>query len=242
MLTIEKCQEVIHRVAGDLIQDKKAKIAQGIETGVPYAGRDLLSLLCKFITMRSCMIYIPNLFAVKSNVDQDLPRDQQISDADILHNINTFMFAGSDTSSLSITWTLLLLSQNPLVQDRLRKELLSVLPTSTTAFSDLTEDELQSLYATIANLPYLDNVVRESIRLVPPVHSSIRVATQDDEIPVSKAYFNRDMTPGKRPAISVSKGTLVHVSIEGFNLDKEFWGEDAWEFQYVFSRSCPDSY
>ena len=53
MLTIERCQEVIHRVAGNLIQDKKAKIAHGIQTGVPYAGRDLLSLLCEHPTVCS---------------------------------------------------------------------------------------------------------------------------------------------------------------------------------------------
>jgi hypothetical protein len=168
---------------------------------------------------------------VKSNLAADLPQDQRISDEDILNNINTFLFAGSDTSSLTLTWTLLLLAQNPIFQDRLRSELLSIQPLL--PGSVLTEDEIQTLYASIADLPFLDNVVRESIRLIPPVHSSIRVATQDDELPTSYPVYNRDRSPSNRTSIYIPKGTFVHVAVEGFNLDKSFWGENAWEFQCV---------
>jgi hypothetical protein len=34
-------------------------------------------------------------------------------------------------------------------------------------------------------------------------------------------------------SITVPKGSFVHVPVEAFNLDKEMWGEDAWEFKYV---------
>lgn len=167
---------------------------------------------------------------VKSNLAADLPQEQRISDEDILNNINTFLFAGSDTSSLAVTWTLLLLAQNPVYQNQLRSEMLSIqlLPTST-----LTEDEIQSLYSSISDLPFLDKVVRESIRLIPPVHSSIRVATQDDELPTSYPVLNRDRSISDRTSVSITKGTFVHVAVEGFNLDKTFWGEDAWEFRCV---------
>jgi cytochrome P450 len=172
-----------------------------------------------------------NSLTVKSNLAADLPQDQRISDEDILNNVNTFLFAGSDTSSLALTWTLLLLAENPIFQDRLRSELFSVQPVSPA--SVLTEDEIQSLYASIADLPFLDNVIRESIRLIPPVHSSIRVATQDDELPTSYPVYKRNRTASNRTSIFIPKGTFVHVAIEGFNLDKSFWGENAWEFQCV---------
>lgn len=141
------------------------------------------------------------------------------------------MFAGSDTSSLSLTWTLLLLSQNPTIQDRLRAELFSVSPPSSENLSHLTEDEIHSLYTAISNLPYLHNVTRESMRLIPPVHSSIRVATQDDEVPVSCPVHSRDGAIMNQSTITVPKGSFVHVAVEGFNLDKAFWGDDAWEFR-----------
>jgi cytochrome P450 len=168
-------------------------------------------------------------WTVKSNLATELPPEDRISDDDILHNINTFMFAGSDTSSLSMTWTLLLLAQNPAVQKRLRTELLSAAPTSGNLHT-LAEDEIQSLYGIVSNLPYLHNVVRESLRLIPPLHSSIRVATQDDEIPTMHPVHTRDGKIAVR-SVTVSKGSFVHVAVEGFNLDKAIWGNDAWEFK-----------
>ena len=232
--TVKRCHNVIHRVAGHLIQEKKLKIQEGEEVGIAYDGKDLLSLLREWTNMRQHLIFFMPffLYAVKANMATDLPADQRISDVDILHNINTFMFAGSDTSSLSLTWTLNLLAQNSVIQERLRAELLSVTPASSIELSKLTEDEIQSLHTIISDLPYLHNVTRECIRLIPPVHSSLRVATQDDQVPTVFPVHHRDGTiVTDKSFVHVPKGSFVHVAIEGFNLDKGIWGDDAWEFQ-----------
>lgn len=223
MRTVQRSQEVIRRIAGHLVTAKKRKIMEGEKKNSAFIEKDLLSLL------------------LKSNLATDLPPEHRISDEDILHNVNTFMFAGSDTSSLSMTWTLLLLAQNPAVQKRLRAELLSAAPTSGNLHS-LTDDEIQSLYAIVSNLPYLHSVVCESLRLIPPLHSSIRVATQDDEIPTMHPVYTRDgiIAEGQR-SVRVSKGSFVHVAVEGFNLDKEIWGEDAWEFSPDRWDDLPES-
>ena len=154
------------------------------------------------------------------------PQESRVSDEDILHNVNTFMFAGSDTSSLSVTWTLLLLAQHPDIQTRLREEMLAV----PNAPSSMTDEEVESMHEVIANLPFLHNVVRESLRLIPPVHSSLRVATRDDVIPTKYPIHRRDGTTDEA-GIKVEKGSVVHIAIEAFNLDKTVWGEDAWEFK-----------
>jgi cytochrome P450 len=165
----------------------------------------------------------------------DLPPSQRISDEDILHTINTFMFAGSDTTSLALTWTLFLLAQHSTLQSRLREELLSIAPS---AEPQLTQDEIESLHNILAGLPFLHNVARESLRLIPPLHSSLRVATQDDEVPTSypvhirKADGNVVKEVGR--TVTVPKGCFVHVPVEAFNLDKGMWGEDAWEFKCVW--------
>ncbi|KAF7336330.1 Cytochrome P450 [Mycena venus] len=212
--TVQRCQEVIHRVAGRLIQEKKQKIAEGEKSGDSYDGKDLLTLL------------------LKSNTAADLPPEHRISDDDILNNINTFMFAGSDTSSLSLTWTLLLLAQNPGIQDQLRTELLSVAQEFPRDLSELSEDQIQSLHSALSGLPFLHNVTRESLRLIPPVHSTLRVATQNNEIPTLYPVASRSGTVNEtKHSFIVPKGTFVHLSIEAFNLDRAVWGEDAWEFK-----------
>ncbi|GLB37143.1 putative cytochrome P450 [Lyophyllum shimeji] len=213
MRTVQRCQKIIRRVAGELINENNRKIAEAEKNGSPFLGKDLLSLL------------------MKSNAATGLPPEDRISDDDLLSSINTFTFAGSDTTCLTLTWTLWLLAQHPDMQTRLRAELLSVARPSADGLANLTEDELRSLYGMIANLPYLHNVCRESLRLIPPVHSTIRVATRDDEIPTAYPVHKSDGTIDvDKGSVSIRMGSLIHVAVEGFNLDKGIWGQDAWVF------------
>ena len=54
---MKRCHNVIHRVAGHLIQEKKLKIQEGEETGVAYDGKDLLSLLREWTNTAHHSIY-----------------------------------------------------------------------------------------------------------------------------------------------------------------------------------------
>ena len=74
-----------------------------------------------------------------------------------------------------MTWALYALSQNKNIQTKLREEL-SSLSTDNPSMDDLN------------GLPYLDAVVRETLRVYSPVPSLIREATKDDCIPLSKAF------------------------------------------------------
>ncbi|CAK5281479.1 unnamed protein product [Mycena citricolor] len=214
--TLERCRAVIHRVAGRLIQEKKAKIVEGELSGDEYES-------------------------LKSNMSKSLSPEDRITDDDILNNINSMIFAGSDTSSLSMTWTLLLLAQNPGVQDRLREELLC-LAKDTPSLSELDEAQIQVLTGKISALPLLHNVTRESLRLIPPIHSTLRVATERDVIPTSQPVRNRENKIDEaRRSFVIPKGTVVHVSCEAFNMDKQVWGEDAWEFRPDRWDTLPDS-
>lgn len=132
------------------------------------------------------------------------------------------MFAGSDTTSLALTWTLLLLAKHPRIQDQLRAELCS-LPRP----DNLGDDAVLAHYQDLAASPLLEKVCRESLRIVPPVHSSIRVATQDDVLPVSSKGASGG---GPEEAFHIRKGTLVHIPVEAMNLDREIWGANAWQF------------
>ena len=80
--------------------------------------------------------------------------------------------------STAVTWALYAMTQAPEVQTRLRDELLSV-DTDTPSM-----DELMAL-------PYLDAVLRETLRAYPPVPLTSRFAIKDDVLPVEKPYTDR---------------------------------------------------
>ena len=75
-------------------------------------------------------------------------------------------------------WCLFALTQAPEVQRKLREELLSV---------DTDKPNMDQLNS----LPYLDAVVRETLRVHTPVPSTLRVAKKDDVIPVSEPFVDR---------------------------------------------------
>lgn len=89
-----------------------------------------------------------------------------------------FLLAGHETTSTGTTWCLYALTQAPHIQQKLRLELLSV-PTDTP-----TMDELMAL-------PYLDMVVRETLRLHPPVPLTIRTSGKEQVIPVDEPFVDR---------------------------------------------------
>lgn len=91
------------------------------------------------------------------------------------------------------------------------------------------KQEWQELWSALDELPFLNNVVRETLRLISPLHSSIRVATRDEEIPTSEAIKMRDGTV--RYGVRIKKGQFVHIPVDSMNTDKSIWGEDAWTFK-----------
>jgi len=138
-----------------------------------------------------------------------------LTDEEILHQIPTFLIAGHETTSTSTTWALFSLATHPAIQDRLRSELLAV-PTDSPSMSELD------------SLPYLDAVIRESLRYHSVVDGSIRVATKDDIIPLEKPFVGKD---GKtRDVLSVSKGDSFFISIVVMNNAESIWGESAKDF------------
>lgn len=180
----------------------------------------------------------------RCNLSPDIPDSQRIKDEDILNQINTFLFAGSDTTSLAVAWTLHTLSEIPDLQSHLREELAKLRdtqPSDDDLFS--SQDHSDTFFSHIDKLPYLDAVCRESLRLVPPVHGTIRVAMHDDIIPISEPlkyeerlwswswWMNGREKVTSTEGVRIRKGEYVHIPIEGLNLAKQIWGEDAHDFK-----------
>ncbi|KAJ7447517.1 cytochrome P450 [Mycena galericulata] len=153
---------------------------------------------------------------LKANLSTNLPESQRMSDAEVIAQIPTFFFAGHETTSAAVAWALHALSQNPAAQAKLRAELL-ILSTQ-----NPTMEELNAL-------PYLENVVRETMRVHSPVVFTQRMAMEDDILPLSHPYIDKE---GKaHDSLPIAKGQMIHIPILAVNTDKETWGEDALEFR-----------
>jgi cytochrome P450 len=99
-------------------------------------------------------------------------QDEQetMSDKQIRDQVTTFIAAGHETAQNTLSWTFYLLSQHPEVYTRLLAELQTVLAGRTPTVADL------------ANLPYLEWVINESWRVLPPAWTQGRRAVNDFEL------------------------------------------------------------
>jgi cytochrome P450 len=109
----------------------------------------------------------------------------QLSEDELVGHAELLFMAGHETSSNALTFTLLLLSQHPALAAALLDEL---------------KGELQGAAPTVeqlARLPLLDRVVKESLRILPPVVMNSRVAAEDSQL---GGYY-------------IPAGTELHMSI-----------------------------
>ncbi|XP_050081729.1 cytochrome P450 4d2-like [Anopheles aquasalis] len=95
-----------------------------------------------------------------------------LTDDDIREEVDTFTFAGHDTTASAMTFLLYNVAKHPEVQERLYEEILDEIG------SEFTEITL----STLNNLRYMDLVLKESLRLYPPVPMIARIATDDTEV------------------------------------------------------------
>jgi cytochrome P450 len=134
----------------------------------------------------------------------DLIRDQLL----------TLLIAGHDTSTASLSWTLYLLGKHPDALARTRAEVDSVLadPSAPPSASE------------VARPAYLDMVIKEALRLYPPIHVGNRLASRD----LSVAGYR---VPG---------GARVMYSIYLSHRDDEYWPDPDRFLPERFERGHDD--
>ncbi|KAL2319830.1 hypothetical protein Fmac_028799 [Flemingia macrophylla] len=109
--------------------------------------------------------------ALLSHKDTNQEGDEFLDD-EIKAIFADMLIAGTDTSSSTIEWTIAELIKNPQIMNKVQQEL------NTVVGQDRLVTELD-----LANLPYLQAVVKETLRLHPPTPLSLpRVAEESCEI------------------------------------------------------------
>ncbi|KAF9815666.1 hypothetical protein IEO21_04456 [Rhodonia placenta] len=124
----------------------------------------------------------------------------------------------SDEDVLARSWS-------PDTRRRATRELLAW-PTDNPTMDELNE------------LPYLDMVVRETMRLHAPVAATIRVAAKDEVVPLGKPYTDRHGQV--HDSVTIPKGSPVLIPILAMNRSKELWGEDSFEFKPERWEAIPE--
>jgi cytochrome P450 len=100
-------------------------------------------------------------------------RDEEggaLGDAELVGHTNILFLAGHETTANALTWTLLLLDQHPKVHAELVEELEGTLRGAAPSLEQLDQ------------LPLLERVIKESMRIMPPVPFSFRVPTDPFEL------------------------------------------------------------
>lgn len=131
-----------------------------------------------------------SMLLLAEDADGERMTDKQVRD----EAVNLFL-AGHETTANALTWTWYLLSQHPEVEAKLHQELDRVLAGRIPTLADLRQ------------LEYTEMVLKESMRLYPPVPGFGRQAIEDVQI----------------GDITVEKGRIILISPINLHTDPRWW-------------------
>ncbi|KAF9878823.1 cytochrome P450 [Colletotrichum karsti] len=122
----------------------------------------------------------------------------------LFENVLNLFGAGHETSATTLVWTIHALTLHTDIQDRLRADVLNLL-----------ERKPNPDFVDLESLPYLDKVLKESLRLYNPGIATGREPMHDVEV----------------CGILIPKGTMIMCMPSILNQNPAIWGPDVDEFK-----------
>ncbi|CUA75706.1 Cytochrome P450 4V2 [Rhizoctonia solani] len=184
--------------AEEVLRTREALISSGKDLSSQAGrGRDIVTLLMKAGEKEGSGFHV----------------DHQ----EMIGHMNTFIFVGHETTSSAVARILDILADQPHIQMQLREEIRQY-------FENNSKD---TNYDGLLELPYLDGVVRETLRLYAPVSFINRICEEDTVLPLQHPV---ETPSGNLTSIPIKKGTRVFMSISVSNRDERIWGEQASQF------------
>ncbi|KAA1478305.1 cytochrome P450 [Dentipellis sp. KUC8613] len=191
---------VMARTSARILAQKKAALALGDEAVVHQVGEGR------------------DIMSVLLKANMAAAEEDRLSEEELLAQMSTLLFAAMDTTSSALSRIVYLLAEHQDVQDRLREELVK----AQEACGALDYDDLH-------DLPYLDAVCRETLRLYPPIPFVTRTTRADVILPVGTPLTGTDGRTMRE--IPIAANTDVIISILGVNRSAAIWGADAHEWR-----------
>ncbi|KAJ3475171.1 hypothetical protein NLI96_g12013 [Meripilus lineatus] len=191
--------EVLESQSREIFHAKKAALAQGEDAVVRQVGEG------------------KDIMSILLRENIAARPEDRLPEEELLGQMNTLVFAAMDTTSNALSHILYLLAHHQDVQNKARQELVDI-----SDGRDLTYDQL-------VDLPYLDAICRETLRVYPPVTNMTRTAREDAVLPLSTPF--RGVNGKLIHSVPVPKGTDVYIAIRASNRNKALWGSDAAEWK-----------
>ncbi|KRT85204.1 cytochrome P450, partial [Oryctes borbonicus] len=126
---------------------------------------------------------------------------QGVTTEEMLAQSFIFFDAGFETSSTNLTFSLYELAMHQDLQQKVRDEIFTV----------LERHNGEMTYEALMEMPYVDQVLDESLRKYPPIPFLNRKCSTDYKIPGSD--------------LVIEKGTSVMISLPGLHMDPEYFPE-----------------
>ncbi|KAG2352079.1 cytochrome P450 [Suillus spraguei] len=210
---LRRIVEIMDSASRNIFEEKKAALAMH-DTSGRTKGKDIMSIMLK---------------ANASSAEGD-----RLSDAELLGQMNVMIFAGLETTTAAVARTLYMLAMHPHVQQQLRADICDAMTAHQAVDVNRShaEDDFESVrlpYDSLMNLPFLDAVVRETLRLYPSLPILGRISTSATSIPVQ--FPVRTASGEEINTISVAKHQAIIMSIVAANHNQAVWGEDASEWK-----------
>jgi len=140
----------------------------------------------------------------------------RLTDDELAPQLCTLLGAGYETTVTSLSWILFELATHPDEQSRLRDEVYSVQTAG--YFNDTATVNFDEL-------PFLNAVIKETVRFDTVVPHLFRVGTRDEVIPLSEQVLCRTGSVIKE--LCIPQGTHVIISNVAYHRNRDIWGEDA---------------
>ncbi|XP_022103239.1 phylloquinone omega-hydroxylase CYP4F11-like isoform X2 [Acanthaster planci] len=185
--------QYLRKFAGKLVEERKKELSEKADAGDPITKpRDFLDTLV-------------------------MARDEEgsgLTVKEMVDEVNTFLFAGHETTATSMTWFLYFLSKHPEHQTKIREEVEEILA---------GRDSERITVKDLSRLEYMTMAIKESLRMMP-----------------AGPLISRTLTaPYTVDGVTIPQGTMVGICLHQLHHNPTVWGDDHME--YKPSRFLPEN-